>query len=59
MLEQRYGLQEFPRAIYFWIPAALAISDQWIRAVRQVQELLELFTPSEFDDTDSTGDAEE
>ena len=35
------------------------ISSRQIRAVRQKHKLLELFSLSKLDDTDSTGDAEE
>ena len=35
------------------------MSDRWVRAVRQVHELLEWFTQNELADTGSTGDLEE
>ena len=59
MLEQRYHLQEFPTLSIFVSCYTARISNRQIRAVRQVYELLELFTPSDLADAGSTGDAEE
>ena len=58
MLEQKYCLQEFP-ALCLVSRSTARISNRWVRAVRKVHELLELFTQSKLGDTDSTGDAEE
>ena len=44
----------------FWVSCCTARTlDRWIRAVRQVHELLELFIQNKLADTGSTGDAEE
>ena len=59
LLEHRYRLQEFPALSILGFLLHCQVPDKWIRAVRQVHELLELLTQSELDDTDCTGDVEE
>ena len=55
MLEQRYHLQEFP-TLFLVSCCTARIFNRWVRAVRQVHELLELFTQSKLGDTDSTAE---
>ena len=59
VLEDRYCLQQLSGCLILVSCCTARISDKQLRAVRQVHELLELFTQSKLGDTDSTGDAEE
>ena len=55
MSEQRYICWNFPCYLFLVSHCTTRLSNMWIRAVRQVCELLELFTQSELDDTGSAG----